>query len=100
MYGTIFHMKVKSGQEQTVIDLMETWERERKPKVKGAVGSLMMRPDNKPGYLIGAAVFEDKASYEANADDPEQDKWFRQLREHLDGDPEWEDGEYVRVDLG
>ena len=41
------------------------------------------------------AVFEDKASYEVNADDPGQDKWYRELRANLEADPEWQDGEYV-----
>ena len=59
-----------------------------------------MKPDAKSGELIGVAVFEDKASYEANADDPEQDKWFGSLRALLTEDPEWEDGEYVAGELG
>ncbi len=46
------------------------------------------------------AVFEDKASYEANADNPEQHKWFGSLRDLLTEDPAWEDGEYVSGGLG
>ena len=95
MYGTIFHMKVKPGQEQKVIDIFKDWERERKPKVKGVVGGLLLKPENRSGELIGVAVFDDKASFMANANDPEQDKWFRRLRELLEADPDWEDGEYV-----
>ena len=100
MYGTIYRMKVKSGQEQKVIDLADEWDREYKPKIKGAIGGLLMKPDNKPGELIGVALFQDKATDEANADDPEQDRWYRQLRELLEADPDWEDGEYVMADLG
>ena len=59
-----------------------------------------MRPDGRPGELIGVAVFEDKASYQANADDPEQERWYFRLRELLEDDPEWEDGEYVAGDVG
>jgi quinol monooxygenase YgiN len=100
MYGTIFRMKVKSGQEQAVVDNFNDWQRERRSKVKGAIGALLMKPDAGSGELVGVAVFEDKATYEANANDPEQDRWFRSLRELLDADPEWEDGEYVAGDLG
>ena len=67
-------MKVKPGQEQRLVELFKDWERERQPKVKGAIGGLIMKPDNKAGELVGVAVFEDKASYMANAGDPEQDR--------------------------
>ena len=43
------------------------------------------------------AIFPDKDSYCANADDPEQDQWFRKLMEHLDGEPQWHDGEAFEV---
>jgi len=95
MYGTIFHMQVKRGQEGRVAQLMKDWEQERKPKVKGALTGLLLKPDNRPGILIGVAVFADKASYAANAEDPEQDRWYQKLRALLQADPEWEDGEYV-----
>ena len=54
-----------------------------------------MKPDASTGELIGVAVFRDKAFYLANADDPEQGKWYGKLRELLEADPVWEDGEYV-----
>ena len=99
MYGSIFRMRVKSGQEQRVIDIFEEWEQERKKKARGSIGGLLRKPDRPSGELIGVAVFEDKPSYRANADDPEQDKWYRRLRELLESDPDWEDGEYVAGDV-
>ena len=95
MYGTIFRMKVKQGQEQRVVDIFKDWEKERKPHVKGVIGGYLMKPDKGSGELIGVAIFEDKAAFMANADNPEQDKWFRTMRELLTEDPTWEDGEYV-----
>lgn len=95
MYGTIFRMRVKPGQEEGVVKLFQEWDRERKPQVEGALGGYVMRPDNRPGELIGVAMFRDKASYLANADDPDQDRWFQRIRELLEADPEWEDGEYL-----
>ena len=100
MYGTIFRLNVRRGQESKVADLFQEWERERKPNVKGAVGGLLLNPDAKSGELIGVAVFEDKASYLANGDDPEQHQWYLRLRELLEADPQWEDGEYVAGDIG
>ena len=95
MYGTIFRMKVKSGQEERVTAVFKNWEQEQQPKVKGAIGGYLFKPDNKVGELIGVAVFEDKASYMANANNPEQSQRFNKLRELLEADPEWEDGEYL-----
>jgi quinol monooxygenase YgiN len=93
MYGTIAHMRPKAGHEQQIQDLLDQWNRERKPKVKGTRGGYVLRPDRNPREVVLVAVFEDRETYRANADDPEQDKWFRQLREHLEADPTWEDGE-------
>ena len=95
MYGTIFHMKVKPGLTAKVIDIFNDWERERQPKVPGAIGGLLMSPDKPSDTLIGVAVFADKATYVANGLAPEQDGWFRRLRDCLEADPYWEDGEYV-----
>ena len=91
-YGTVYHMRPKPGAEPHVVALLEEWERERKPKVQGAIGGYLFKPDNRPGQLIGVAIFRDHESYRANADDPEQDAWYRRLREHLEADPEWDDG--------
>ncbi len=95
MYGTIFRMKVKPGQQQALIDGFDEWDRERKPHVKGALGGFLFRPDAGSDEMIGIAMFEDKASYVANGDDPEQHNWFMKMRELLAEDPAWEDGEYV-----
>ena len=99
MYGTIFRMKVKSGRFQRVTQLFEEWETQQKPVVKGAIGGLLMKPDGSSDELIGVAIFEDKQSYIANADRPGQQQWYGKLREALEADPEWEDGEYVATSL-
>ena len=99
MYGTIFRMKVKSGQSQRVTQIFEEWETQQKPVVKGAIGGLLMKPDGSSNELIGVAIFEDKQSYMANADNPGQQQWYAKLRDALESDPEWEDGEYVAASL-
>jgi hypothetical protein len=96
MYGTIFRMKVKLGNEKKLVEIFDEWEKERGPKVKGYVTGFMMKPDKgKAGELIGVAVFKDKQSYMANADNPEEDKWYQKWRHLLSEDPVWEDGEYI-----
>jgi quinol monooxygenase YgiN len=94
-YGTIFRMRIKPGAEQQVLSLMEEWERDRKPKIRGALGSYLFRPDKRSNELIGVAVFRDQDTYRANGNDPEQDAWYRRLRQQLEADPEWEDGVYL-----
>jgi hypothetical protein len=88
-------MKVARGQESKLIEAIQKWEAERKPKVEGAVANLLLKSDRNPDEFIGVAVFRDKATYRANADDPEQDKWFQQMRLLLQSDVDWEDGEFV-----
>ncbi|MCX2726790.1 hypothetical protein OO015_04680 [Thermomicrobium sp. 4228-Ro] len=45
------------------------------------------------------ATFDDRESYRRNADDPEQDRWYRALRALLSEDPYWEDGEVMQAIL-
>ena len=40
------------------------------------------------------AVFDDEASYKANADSPDQSQRYLELRALLDDDPDWMDGTF------
>ncbi|MBI1884740.1 MAG: hypothetical protein HYS09_00190 [Chloroflexi bacterium] len=93
MYGSVFRIKPKAGKEQDVIRMMEEWNRERRPKVRGALGGYLYKLDN--GGMMAVAMFESKEAYVANAEDPGQDQWYRQFRDLLEADPEWNDGEVV-----
>ena len=42
-----------------------------------------------------AVLFTDRDAYVRNADDPAQDVQFRELRQLLERDPEWNDGEVI-----
>lgn len=95
MYGTVARVKVKPGGFDAAVKLMQEWDRDLRPKVDGAEGGYLFKLDKDPNQAIIVAVFRDKEAYLANAENPEQDKWFRRFSEHLDGDPEWNDGEIV-----
>lgn len=97
MFGTVAHMRSKPGQEQTVVELAKEWERERAPKIRGVIGNYIYQCEQHPGEYILVALFEDRATYMANAQDPEQDAWYRKLRAALESDPIWEDGEVVHT---
>lgn len=54
----------------------------------------MLRPNtNRPGEAALVAIFTDRAARRANAKDPEQDRWYRRVREHPETNPMWEDAE-------
>ena len=95
MYGTLMRLKIKVGQREKVQKHFESWEDTRQPRTKGAKGGVMLAPDGNSDELVGIAVFEDEETYRANAEDPEQHQWYTSLRELLEKDPEWEDGEVV-----
>jgi len=91
MYGTIARITPKPGMEKAVVGAIEEWERDRRPLVKGSVGGYLYQLDK--GGMMMVAVFENKAAYVANAQDPAQDKWYQKFRALLQADPEWNDGE-------
>lgn len=95
MYGSIFRMRPKAGRESDIVALFEEWGRTRAPAVKGARAGYVLRSDNRPSELVGVAIFEDRATYMANANDPAQNAWYLKLRDLLEADPIWEDGEYI-----
>ncbi len=61
------------------------------PKVQGASGGYLFKPDNRLGELVGWPSSATR-SPTGECRRHEQDAWYRRLREHLEADPEWEDG--------
>jgi quinol monooxygenase YgiN len=95
MYGTVAHLRLKPGQEQGLIEYVQSWTRERKPKTPGALGGYVYRLDNDAGTWIFAVAFENKETYTANAQSAQMDADYQRLRALLTEDPVWEDGEIV-----
>jgi quinol monooxygenase YgiN len=92
MYGTIARFQVKPGKEA---ELMEYSGNVESQKIPGWVATHVYKMDNDPNEYYLAVVFESKEAYHTNANSPEQDASYRQLRELLASDPEWHDGEIV-----
>ena len=86
MFGTIYHMSVKPDMKSQAIQAMMDDNRQ----IKGFIAAYIC--DTGGDELWGVAVFRDEETYRANANDPEQDKWYRRLRDSLEADPEWHDG--------
>ena len=92
MYGTVARMRMKPESEDALQRMNEEYET---LDVPGYVGMTVYRMDNDPHELYMAVTFEDRETYQANAQSPEQDARYRKLLELLDGEPEWHDGEVL-----
>ena len=97
MYGTVAHIRIKAGRDDAVRSLLQEWNTERRPKVEGAVIGYLFKLDRDPQDWIMIGLFQDKETYEANANDPDQDRWFRRFMENLEAEPQWNDGEAFEV---
>jgi heme-degrading monooxygenase HmoA len=94
MFGTVARFTVKEGAEDRLIELMNSYE---EASIPGHVASTVYKlRDGERQYMM-ATSFEDEASYRANAESPAQNERFLQMRELLEGDPEWNDGDIVSV---
>jgi heme-degrading monooxygenase HmoA len=71
MFGTIFRVQPRPGHELSVTEYFERWEQQRSGNVPGFTGMTVLRPAAAPGELIGAVVFRDRETHEANAADPD-----------------------------
>jgi hypothetical protein len=98
MYGTLVRIRPKPGQETTIDALNRRWLQERAPRVPGFIAEYLLASESTPGELVGLVLFDSESNYRKNADDPEQDRWYRELRAALDADPEWNDGEIVALE--
>jgi quinol monooxygenase YgiN len=92
MYGTVARMRLKPGMEERLL----AFDREEQVRqIPGFVGEYIYRMDDDPNVFYLAVAFESKEAYRANATSTEQDQRYHKLRELLDDDPEWHDGEIV-----
>jgi quinol monooxygenase YgiN len=93
---SFFKAKVLPGKLQAVVDHMNRWEQDQKPKAKGWIRSYLAASNGNPDELMGVIVWDSTENYFANANRPGQDVWYRELRADLTGDPDWFDATLVR----
>ena len=92
MYGTVMIAKPAVSLDEMKAR-SEKWEAERGQAV-GYIDQWVMAADD--GRIVMAVRFESKERYDALADDPKQDEWWRtEFAPLLDGEPEWIDGEWI-----
>ena len=89
MYGTVAKMRVKADNVDAVRKVMAAQMEGNKPA--GYIRSyVLLENDSDTQWLF--VMFEDKASYMANADDPAQNERYMEFRALMEADPEWHDG--------
>lgn len=93
MYGTVARMKVKPGKIDDMLKASVNQVNERRPK--GYLGEIIYKLDENPNEIVLCVFFDSKESYHANANDPAQDKDYKGMRELLEADPDWNDGEVI-----
>ena len=95
MYGTVAHMTLKPGMESALRRQLTEFHGLNVP---GFLDEHLYRMDAEPDVYYLAVLFDSRESYRANAESPEQDVRYREMRALLDSDPEWHDGEIVSAD--
>jgi hypothetical protein len=99
MYGTLSHLRPKSGQYQAVLDHLFRWEQEYLPRARGFVGGYVFEPVagvESFGIML-IVVFESQLSYMRHRDDQEQDRWEQQMLLLLEQAPERKEGEITEI---
>ena len=93
MYGTVARMKAKSGHEDALLELQRE---ELQLAEADQIGFLYVyKLDGSENEYIMVVGFESKEAYKTNAESPEQHERYLRYMEHMDGDPEWNDGEII-----
>jgi quinol monooxygenase YgiN len=88
MYGTVARTRVKEENRQA---LKEVFESQGGDQPEGFVaGYTLMENDSDAVWLF--AVFQDRASYDRNADSPAQHEQYKAYRALMEDEPEWHDG--------
>ena len=89
MYGTVAKTRVKAENRDK---LREVMGKQTAANVPGFVaGYMLYENDSETAWLF--AIFEDRATYDRNADDSAQNERYVEYRALMEADPEWRDGE-------
>ena len=92
MFGTVGHIRFDPANRDK---LMEEMNDDVYLDVDGYRWTQVLYDENVPGHAVIVAVFDDRATYMRNADDPGQDGRYQRMRALLSEDPTWTDGEWL-----
>lgn len=88
MYGTVAKMRVRPENAEKLREVMS--RRSEVPMAGYVASHVLMENDSDVVWLM--AVFEDRETYDRNADDPAMNERYLEYRALLEDDPEWHDG--------
>ena len=101
MYGTLYNLQPRQGQQQAVLDHLFRWEQEYLPQVTGYLGGYLLEPAaqalSAPFGILVIVVFDSQAAYTRHRDHPEHDRWYQHLQELLEQAPQWHEGEITEL---
>jgi hypothetical protein len=89
VYGTVARTRVKPENREK---LRAVVSRQLEGGIPGLVKTYVLHEnDSDTSWLL--AIFEDRATYDTNADDPAQHERYLEYRALMEDEPEWHDGE-------
>jgi quinol monooxygenase YgiN len=91
-YGTVARYRVKPGHEDKLVEQMKGFE--SNPPA-GWIYTTLFRSTAESTDIWMSVVFESEDLYKKNADSPEMGKQYTAMLEHLQGEPEWHDGQVI-----
>ena len=89
MYGTIAHFRIRPGMKDEFIKTMDSFGN---AVIAGWVADYYFQMENDSDEFYLVAIFQDEATYQANANSPDQHQRYLAFRSFLLDDPEWHDG--------
>ena len=92
MFGTIARYRVKPGHSEQF--MKEMGGVETNPPA-GWVYHTVFRSTKDPNEIWMSVVFESEEAYRKNADSPDMDREYKEMLAHLQGEPDWHDGNVI-----
>lgn len=94
MYGSVSRWRVKEGKQEEFEKLGNELMQDR-DRPTGSRSVLIYRADADPREYWIAGVFDSREAYTASSASPEQNARFQRLRDLMELEPEWHDGEVI-----
>ena len=89
MYGTIAHFRIKPGLKDEFIRAMDGFG---DAVIEGWMADYYFQTERDSDEFYLVAIFQDKETYQSNADSTDQHERYLVFRSFLMDDPEWHDG--------
>ena len=89
MYGTIARFRIKAGMKDEFVKTMDSFG---DAVIAGWVADYYFQMENDPDEFYLVAIFQDKQTYQANADSADQHERYLVFRSFLVDEPQWHDG--------